>query len=79
VAHVDVDVGVIEWRQRPDAHELLRAYGDRGHADAVVEMRDNAVCHSLDFSGGPLLARTLATAWLKEQCGMAFVAFRPVV
>ena len=48
-AHVDIDVGVIEGRQRADAHELLRPDLHRRNAGLVVEMGRGMLGH------GPLV------------------------
>ena len=45
VAHVEKDMGVVERRQRPDAHELVRADLDDRHAGRVVEMGNDPVRH----------------------------------
>jgi hypothetical protein len=46
VAHVAIDMRVIERRQGPDAHKFPSADLDDRNAEVIVEVRDDGVCHT---------------------------------
>ena len=45
VAHVEVDMRMIEGRQFADAHELPRSDLDHRNAGSIVKVRNNHICH----------------------------------
>src|SRR5205807_4183977 len=52
VAHIAENVWMIERRQGADTHELFGADLYLGHADIVVEMRNDMLGHVLDWQRG---------------------------
>src|SRR5262245_26258331 len=50
VAHIEEHVRMVERRELPFAHELLRADLDHGHAGRVVEMGNDPVGHYPAFN-----------------------------
>jgi len=49
VAHVAIDMWMIERRQGADTHEFLGADLDDRNAEIVMEVRDDRIRHALDF------------------------------
>ena len=52
IAHIDKDMGMIEWRRRPDAHEFSGADLDHWDARIVVEVGNDVLRHGLVLAFG---------------------------
>ncbi len=64
-AHVEEDMGMVERRQRTDAHELPRSDLDDGGASVVVEMGNDQIGHDT-LSNPVAMGRTIAADGIKE-------------
>src|ERR1700722_15976561 len=59
VAHIAIDVGMIEWRYGADAHKFLGAGRDDRDAEVVEKMRNDRVGHAgIRLPGGTIAAGT---------------------
>jgi hypothetical protein len=68
VTQVEKDMRMIEWRERPDAHEFARADLDHARAGLVVEMGNDMVCHD-QLSGASSGKRGAAAAFATHLNG----------